>query len=70
MTTFFRNMIKINVEYKLYSLFVNLSKNTVEPCYHDSQGTEGNRSSFPGIDTSILTFNSTILAVMGVGDIR
>ena len=46
----------------------NLS--TVEPRYHDAQGTEGNSSSFPGINTSIRTFNCTILAVIGMGDIR
>ena len=43
---------------------------TVQPRYHDSQGTDETISSFPGIDTSIRTFNCTVLAAMAVGDIR
>ena len=51
-------------------LSINTIYITVGPRYNDSQGTEGNTLSIPGIDTSIWTFNCRVQLEMGVRDIR
>ena len=67
--TFYQLLLKQNILKNHLCYQMKFTANSVEPHYHDSQGTEGHLSLFLGMDTSIQSFNYTVLALMDVGDI-